>query len=485
MTSGGCSRRDDDSPARAGSGSIGFDDGGMKRATIYFLIGIAVGVGGVAGFLNEPYLLKEGGSAQPGDDYAYAQLKLFGEAFDDVRARYVDEPDQRQLVKAAISAMVTSLDPHSGYADAKTYLQVDSMTKGEYGDIGAQIAKDGDAIKVLSTVEDTSAAKAGIEAGDVIAAIDDAPTGDMTLDEAAEKLRGPIHSAVRLKVLRGSAKSSEEYSVARDIVKIQSVRSHVVDDDIGYIRITQFTDATGETLKTAIDTIRASIPPARFKGYILDLRSNPGGYIDQAVKVVNSFVDKGEIVSTRGRRPGDTKSFQAEPGGDISGGYPLVVLINGASASASEIVSGALQDLKRATVMGTRSFGKGSVQTTIMLGQDGALRLTIARYYTPSGRSIQAKGIAPDLEVLQDIPKALVSRYVTRGEASLAGHLRNDEGESSASQFYVPSNPKDDKQLIAAIELLRGEKSALSGPAPPDEKANPSSSVARDPVRPN
>ena len=235
------------------------------------------------------------------------------------------------------------------------------------------------------------------------------------------------------------------------------MRSHVEQDDIGYIRITQFTEQTGEGLKAAMDKLRTEIPADKFKGYILDLRNNPGGLLDQSIEVVNDFVDKGEIVSTRGRTPDETQRFDAKPGGDLSGGKPLVVLINGGSASASEIVSGALQDHKRATLIGTRSFGKGSVQTIMPLGDEGALRLTTARYYTPSGRSIQAKGIEPDIKILEDVPDDLKGKEDMKGEASLKGHLANGDEDTSASQAYVPPDAKDDKQLAAALDLLHGK----------------------------
>ncbi len=246
------------------------------------------------------------------------------------------------------------------------------------------------------------------------------------------------------------------------------MRSHVEAGDIGYIRITQFTEQTADGLKSAMEKLRTDIPADAFKGYILDLRNNPGGLLDQSIDVANAFLDKGEIVSTRGRNPDDAQRFNARPGGDLSGGKPLVVLINGGSASASEIVSGALQDHKRATLIGTRSFGKGSVQTIMPLGQDGALRLTTARYYTPSGRSIQAKGIDPDIEILEDVPPDLKGKDDTKGEASLKGHLTNGAEEKSGSQAYVPTDPKDDKQLIAAVDLLHGVKRADIVPAKAD-----------------
>jgi len=306
----------------------------------------------------------------------------------------------------------------------------------------------------------------------------------MTLDQAVDKMRGAVNSTIRLKILRGAAKEAKEFKIVRDVIKVQSVRSHVEADDIGYIRITQFTEQTADGLKSAMEKLRADVPADKFKGYILDLRNNPGGLLDQSIEVVNAFIDKGEIVSTRGRNPDDAQRFNARPGGDLSGGKPLVVLINGGSASASEIVSGALQDHKRATLIGTRSFGKGSVQTIMPLGQDGALRLTTARYYTPSGRSIQAKGIDPDVEILEDVPEDLKGKDDTKGEASLKGHLKNGEDEKTGSQAYVPADPKNDKQLIAAVDLLHGVKHAAVVPAKADANASGATPAATPPDAP-
>jgi len=262
--------------------------------------------------------------------------------------------------------------------------------------------------------------------------------------------------AVVLKVLRGPNKDPQDIKLTRAVIQIKSVRDHKDGDDIGYIRITQFNEQTFEGVRNAIQKFQAEIPADKFKGYILDLRNNPGGLLDQSIAVSNAFLDRGEIVSTRGRNADETMRYNARPG-DLSKGKPLVILINGGSASASEIVAGALQDHKRATIIGTRSFGKGSVQTIIPLGQNnGAVRLTTARYYTPSGRSIQAKGIDPDMIILQDVPDDLKGKDDTKGEASLKGHLKNGDDEKGGSQAYVPANAKDDKQLIAAEDLLRG-----------------------------
>ncbi len=282
----------------------------------------------------------------------------------------------------------------------------------------------------------------------------------MTLNQAVDKMRGDVNTNVKLTILRGPKKDKVDVTLTRAVIQIKSVRSHVDQPDVGYIRITQFTEQTFDGLKDALAKIQHDIPADKFKGYVLDLRNNPGGLLDQSVAVVNAFIDHGEIVSTRGRNADETQRYNARPI-DLSKGKPVVVLINGGSASASEIVAGALQDHKRATVIGTRSFGKGSVQTIIPLGQsNGALRLTTARYYTPSGRSIQAKGIEPDIQVLEDLPDELKGKDATEGEASLKGHLKNGDAEEHGSQAYVPADEAKDKALHAAFDLLRGVKTA-------------------------
>ncbi len=446
----------------------------MIRKVSYLALGVAIGAV-CAGWAPQT-LSAFSQSAYAAAADTYRQLNLFGDVFDKIRNDYVEKPDEAKLIEAAINGMLSSLDPHSSYMDAKAYRDMQVQTKGEFGGLGIEVTEEDGLIKVVSPIDDTPAAKAGILSGDIITAIDDESTQGLTLDQAVDKMRGSVNSTVRLKVLRGAAKDAKEFKIVRDIIKVQSVRSHVEADDIGYIRITQFTEQTADGLKSAMEKFRADVPADKFKGYILDLRNNPGGLLDQSIEVVNTFIDKGEIVSTRGRNPDDAQRFNARPGGDLSGGKPLVVLINGGSASASEIVSGALQDHKRATLIGTRSFGKGSVQTIMPLGQDGALRLTTARYYTPSGRSIQAKGIDPDVEILEDVPDDLKGKDDTKGEASLKGHLKNGENEKSGSQAYVPPDPKNDKQLIAAVDLLHGVKHAAVVPAKAD--ASPATPTA-------
>ncbi len=428
----------------------------MNRKAAY--LGIGVIFGAAVTVAAPQALLSISPAAYAAAAETYRQLNLFGDVFDKIRNDYVEKPDEAKLIEAAINGMLSSLDPHSSYMDAKAFKDMQVQTKGEFGGLGIEVTQEDGIIKVVTPIDDTPAAKAGILSGDIITAIDETPTQGLTLDQAVEKMRGAINSPVKLKVVRGPKKEVKDFTVVRDLIKVQSVRSHVEEGDVAYIRITQFTEQTADGLKAAMEKLKSEIPPEKFKGYILDLRNNPGGLLDQSIDVVNSFVDRGEIVSTRGRTPEETQRFDARPGGDFSGGKPLVVLVNGGSASASEIVAGALQDHKRATLIGTRSFGKGSVQTIMPLGQEGALRLTTARYYTPSGRSIQAKGIDPDFKVLEDVPDDLKGKDDMKGEASLKGHLANGDEDTSASQAYVPPNEKDDKQLTAAINFLHGVK---------------------------
>ena len=436
----------------------------MIRKISYLALGAAIGAVG-AGVV--PYALPaftQSALAAAAD--TYRELNLFGDVFEKIRNDYVEKPDEAKLIEAAINGMLSSLDPHSSYMDAKAYQDMQVQTNGEFGGLGIEVTQEDGLLKVVSPIDDTPASKAGVMSGDIITAIDDDTTQGMTLDQAVDKMRGAVNSAVRLKVVRGASKEVKEFKIVRDIIKVQSVRAHVESDDIAYIRITQFTAQTADGLKSEMDKMKGELGD-KLKGYILDLRNNPGGLLDQSIDVVNAFIDRGEIVSTRSRNADDTQRFNARPGGDLSSGKPMAVLINGGSASASEIVAGALQDHKRATLIGTRSFGKGSVQTIMPLGQDGALRLTTARYYTPSGRSIQAKGIDPDVEILEDVPDDLKGKDDTKGEASLKGHLKNGDDEKTGSQAYVPTDPKDDKQLIAAVDLLHGVKHASAAPSKP------------------
>jgi len=396
-------------------------------------------------------------AAAPSAD-TYRQLQLFGDVFERVRASYVDQPDDAKLIASAVNGMLAGLDPHSAYMDPRGFKDMQVETKGEFGGLGMEVTMEDGLVKVVAPIDDTPAAKAGILANDVIARLNGESIEGLTLDQAIEKMRGPVNTSVKLTIVRKGQDKPIEVSITRAVIRVSSVRSRLEGDDVGYVRITQFSEQTTEGLHKAIADLAARAGD-KSKGFILDLRNDPGGLLDQAISVVNAFLNRGEIVSIRGRNPEDMQRYEAKPDpGDLTKGKPLIVLINGGSASASEIVAGALQDHKRATLIGTRSFGKGSVQTIIPLGaNDGALRLTTARYYTPSGRSIQALGVIPDIELLQDIPDSLKGETTTTGgEASLRGHLKASGEEEKGSQAYVPPDPKDDKVLQMALGLLRG-----------------------------
>jgi len=425
----------------------------MRKISLV-LLGAMVGAG-TATLVSQTRLLS-GTSAVAASSETYRQLSLFGDVFEKVRTDYVERPEEAKLIESAINGMLTSLDPHSSYMDAKNFRDMQIQTRGEFGGLGIEVTMEEGLVKVVAPIDETPAAKAGILANDVITQIDGDPVQGLTLNQAVDKMRGPVNSSVKLTIQRREKKEPIEVKLTRETIRIRPVRSRTEGGDVGYVRITQFNEQTYEALRTAIDKISSEIGPDKLKGYVIDLRNNPGGLLDQAILVSDAFLERGEIVSTRGRNAEETQRFNAKAG-DLTKGKPLVVLINGGSASASEIVAGALQDHKRATVMGTRSFGKGSVQTIIPLGANGALRLTTARYYTPAGRSIQAKGIEPDQEVLQEVPDELRGKDETRGEAGLRGHLKNaDKDERGGSSAYVPSDPAKDQQLIAAFDHLRG-----------------------------
>lgn len=424
----------------------------MRKVSLV-LIGAAAGASAMT-LVSQTHLLS-GTSAIAASAETYRQLSLFGDVFEKVRSDYVEKPEEAKLIESAINGMLTSLDPHSSFMDAKSFRDMQVQTRGEFGGLGIEVTMEEGLVKVVTPIDETPAARAGLLANDVITHIDDEQVQGLTLNQAVDKMRGPINSTVRLKVKRKEKPEPFEVSLTRDTIRIRPVRARKEGDDVGYLRVTQFNEQTYENLKTAIEKLSSEIGQDKLKGYVIDLRNNPGGLLDQAVMVSDAFLDRGEIVSTRGRNAEETQRFNAKSG-DLTKGKPLVVVINGGSASASEIVAGALQDHKRATVIGTRSFGKGSVQTIIPLGGNGAVRLTTARYYTPSGRSIQAKGIEPDQEVLQEVPDELKGKDETKGEAGLRGHLKNDKEERGGSSAYVPTDPAKDKQLSAAFDLVRG-----------------------------
>jgi carboxyl-terminal processing protease len=408
--------------------------------------------------ITEPRAVLFGSSARAAASDTYRQLTLFGDVFERVRTDYVEKPDDSKLIEGAISGMLTGLDPHSSYMDAMNFREMQVRTRGEFGGLGIEVTMEDGLIKVVAPMEDTPASKAGIMANDVITKLDDQAVQGLTLNQAVDKMRGPVNSKVRLRILRNGQGNPIDVTLVRDNIQVRSVRARTEAGDIAYIHLTAFDEQTTEGLRREIGKLTAEIGADRLKGVIVDLRNNPGGLLEEAITVSETFLGRGEIVSTRGRNADENQRRFAHAG-DLTKGKPVVVLINGGSASASEIVAGALQDHKRATVIGTRSFGKGSVQTIIPLGSgNGALTLTTARYFTPSGRSIQAKGIVPDIEVLQDVPDALKALADTTSEASLPGHLKNDDDEKTGSQSYVPPDAKDDKALKAATDLLHGLK---------------------------
>ena len=400
----------------------------MIRKTSLIFLGAIAGAG-LTLLATQPHTIFVGSSAKAASSDTYRQLNLFGDVFERVRADYVEKPDDSKLVETAINGMLAGLDPHSSYMDPSSFRDIQVQTRGEFGGLGIEVTMEDGLVKVVAPIDDTPAAKAGVRANDIITKLDNEQVHGLTLNQAVEKMRGPVNTKIRLTIMRKGADKPIDVTIVRDVIRVKSVRSHNEGDDVGYIRISQFNEQTTDGLKKAIADLTSQLGADKIKGFVIDLRNNPGGLLDQAISVSGAFLDKGEIVSTRGRNAEETQRFNARPG-DLAKGKPVIVLINGGSASASEIVAGALQDHKRATLVGTRSFGKGSVQTIIPLGAgNGALRLTTARYFTPSGRSIQAKGIEPDIKVLQEVPDDLKARTDVEGEASLRGHLKAEGGE--------------------------------------------------------
>ena len=408
---------------------------------------ILVGVLGIA-----LLALPEAGYGASSD--TYRQLNLFGDVFERVRADFVEEVDDAELIDAAINGMLSSLDPHSSYLNPKRYREMQVQTRGEFGGLGIEVTMENGLVKVVSPIDDTPAYRAGVKAGDVVTHIDGDPVLGLTLAQAVDSMRGPVDSKIVITVVRRGVDKSFDITITRAIIKIRSVR-HRVEGEIAYLRITSFNEQTEVGLGKAMRALKEEMGD-KFIGLVLDLRNNPGGLLEQAIAVSNAFLDQGEIVSTRGRRPEETQRYNADRG-DLAEGTPMIVLINGGSASASEIVAGALQDHRRALVLGTTSFGKGSVQTIIPLGSHGAMRLTTARYYTPSGRSIQATGIEPDIEVEQARVEK-IDNGGRRSEADLRGHLTGaEEGkdDSDGAEATEEEEPQD-YQLARALDLLRG-----------------------------
>jgi carboxyl-terminal processing protease len=406
-------------------------------------------------------------------------LDLFAKAMATVKSDYVEPVDDEKLVELALGGMLSGLDPHSSYLNKAAFEEIRVQTRGQYGGLGMEVTQENNMIKVVSPIDDTPAAKAGLKPGDLIAKIDGEPTTDLTLNDAVEKLRGPVGSTVVVTILR-SGREPFDVSLERAEIKIKSVKTHLERENVGYIRISSFIEGTDRDLRAGVAQLDTD-SGGKLIGYVLDLRNDPGGLVDQAVAVSDDFIEKGEIVSIRGRRPDDMKRYMATAG-DITHGKPLVVLINGGSASASEIVAGALHDDHRAILLGTKSFGKGSVQTIIPLAGHGALRLTTARYYTPSGRSIQAEGIVPDIAVEPARIEKLGETGIVH-EADLRNALKNPEAAKatpSARPAKVPPGATPaaapapeleaatigtaaDYQLARAVDLLKGVAMLHSG----------------------
>jgi carboxyl-terminal processing protease len=403
----------------------------------------------------------------------YEQLDLFGDIFERIRSQYVEEVETDKLVEAAINGMLTSLDPHSSYLSAKDFDDMRVQTRGEFGGLGIEVTQEEGFVKVVSPMDGTPADKAGIEAGDFITHVDGESVLGLTLDEAVEKMRGPVGSEIIVTVVRKDVAEPFDVSIIRDTIKLVAVKGRVVNKT-AVLRVTTFNDQTtvglNEELKKAVDELGGA---DKLDGVVLDLRNNPGGLLVEAISVTDAFLETGEIVSTRGREEKDGERYNATPG-DLIDGKPLVILINGGSASASEIVTGALQDHRRAIVVGTKSFGKGSVQTLIPLKDDGAMRLTTARYYTPSGRSIQALGISPDIVVNQPKPapegegteaKAAEEAENARSEADLRGAISNDSMTEDERKLFEEERAKaeesaklrdEDYQLAYAVDIIKG-----------------------------
>ncbi len=423
-----------------------------------------VGVGMVAGFGVALGILS---AAQGANDVgAYRQLDLFSNAFERVRANYVRPVQDSELINAAIQGMVSNLDPHSSYMDTKSYGDMQITTHGQFGGVGIEVTQEDGLIKVISPIDGTPAAKAGIKSGDRIAAIDGTSIQGVPLNAAIDKMRGKVGVKITLTILREGEKKPFDVTLIRATVAVDAIKWRK-EGDIGYIRMPGFNEQTASGLERAVRDLQKQIGPG-LKGYVLDLRNNPGGLLDQAIQVSDDFLAGGEIVSTRGRHADDTQRYNAK-GGDITGGKPVVVLINAGSASASEIVSGALQDHKRATIVGMTSFGKGSVQTIIPLGDaGGALRLTTARYFTPSGHTIQAQGIVPDIAVAQG-DEANVTKLIRPSEADLPGHLAGEPIARKLGPVTQPAPGKkyDDFQLSYALDLLHGKMTVASANATP------------------
>ena len=424
----------------------------IRRAAVPFICGILI----VGAFSMQT--LTSANSSK--NEEIYRQLGLFGDIFQRVRESYVDEVDEKALIEAAINGMLTSLDPHSSFLDTENFSNMQVQTKGKFGGLGIEITMENGMIKIVSPIDDTPAAKVGLQPEDYIVAVDGEPILGMALSEAVDKLRGKVGSDVTVTIQR-EQNEPFDVTVTRDTIKIRSVRSEVFDD-IGYLRITTFSEQTSPGLNDAVEKIFTEHGD-KVKGFVLDLRNNPGGLLNEAIAVTDAFLEAGEIVSTRGRDAENASRAYAKPG-DIARGLPLVVLINSGSASASEIVAGALKDHQRAVLLGTRSFGKGSVQSVIPVSGTGAMRLTTARYYTPSGVSIQATGITPNIEValarIEKLEGGITREENLKGALDSPGSAESGDSDKADDKGDADAAPADqseiDYQLARALDLIQG-----------------------------
>ena len=418
---------------------------------------IALVVGSPLAFAAEPAMAPAGAAASAKAPLPLEELRTFAEVMDRIKAAYVEPVDDKTLLENAIKGMLSNLDPHSAYLGPEDFAELQESTSGEFGGLGIEVGTEDGNIKIVSPIDDTPASKAGIQAGDFIVKINGQPTRGLSMTEAVDKMRGKIGQKITLTLVRNGG-TPFDVTLTRANIQVKSVKAQLLEDGYGYIRITQFQVKTGEEVASALSKLRRENGNKRLKGIILDLRNNPGGVLQSAVEVVDHFITKGLIVYTKGRIANSELRFSAT-GKDLSEGVPLVVLINGGSASASEIVAGALQDQKRGVVMGTTSFGKGSVQTVLPLNNDRALKITTALYFTPNGRSIQAQGIVPDIEVSRaKITREQDTEYYK--EADLQGHLGNGNGgadrPTGSSPKAKPMPQDDDFQLSQALSLLKG-----------------------------
>lgn len=440
----------------------------MKHYLLAGAVGTLAGIAVATQFAG-PLVAQESGK----NASVYEQLDLFGNVFERVRSDYVEQADDKKLIEAAINGMLTSLDPHSSFLSAKDYEDMQTQTRGSFGGLGIEVGQEDGLVKVISPIDDTPAAEAGVKAGDYITHVNGESLMGLNLDEAVEKMRGPVGSEIKITILREGEKEPFDLTIVRDVIKLTVVKTRIEGHAV-VLRVTTFNDETMDTLKSEMDkAVKEAGGIDKVTGFVLDLRNNPGGLLNQAIEVSDAFLDRGEIVSTRGRKPEESERWNAKTG-DLAQGKPMVVLINGGSASASEIVTGALQDHRRAIVVGTKSFGKGSVQTVMQVTPDSAIRLTTARYYTPSGRSIQSLGIQPDIIVEQppvkpadeeDADKPRTESKFLSSEADLRGALNNDsisdeerkQIETEAKEVEATAKLREeDYQLAYAVDILKG-----------------------------